>query len=136
MFPDSKRIIVRRDLRELAAMRDEVSDFLGSRSLPLQSASRAVLAVDEAVSNIIIHNNSDPSLPPIEVELSFAVDRVEVRIRDAGKMFDPCTKSLAGFRAGAARGLGLHLIHRAMDEVNYRFHCGRYNELKLVKYAG
>lgn len=135
MFPDSKRIIVRRDLRELAAMRDEVSDFLGSRSLPLQSASRAVLAVDEAVSNIIIHNNSDPSLPPIEVELSLAVDRVEVSIRDAGKMFDPCTKSLAGSRAGA-RGLGLHLIHRAMDEVNYRFLCGRYNELKLVKYAG
>ncbi len=135
MSPDSKRIIVRRDLGELAAMRDEVSDFLGSRSLPLQSASRAVLAVDEAVSNIIIHNNSDPSLPPIEVELSLAVDRVEVSIRDAGKMFDPCTKSLAGSHAGV-HGLGLHLIHRAMDEVNYRFLCGRYNELKLVKYAG
>ena len=134
MSADSKRIVMRRDLMGLAAMREEIGGFLSMRSLPRQAAWRTVLAIDEAVSNIIIHNNSGPALPPIEVEVRYSGDTVEVSIRDAGKKFDPCHRSL-GEIGRSRHGMGLHLIRKAMDEVRYRFLSGHYNELTLVKYA-
>lgn len=130
----AKQIVVPRDLRRLATLREEVKTFLGARAMPRRAAWRTVLAVDEAVSNIIIHNDSDPALPPIEIDMRAADDKVEVNIRDAGKKFDPCAKSLVEV-GGRPRGMGLYLIRKAVDEVRYRFLCGRYNELTLIKYA-
>lgn len=103
---------------------------------------RLVLAVDEAVSNVMEHGYEGRTDGMIEVEVDVtAAARVEVRIRDAGRRFDPAAASPVAPRPGAhgelrTRGYGLVLIHRLMDEVRYASGGGdpeRPNELVLVR---
>jgi anti-sigma regulatory factor (Ser/Thr protein kinase) len=127
-----KKLKVQRNLNSLGAMRKEIRDFLRKGRLSWRDEARMVLAVDEAVSNIIIHNSSGAELPPIELELAHVDGAVEVVIRHSGGKFDP----RGGKAARPERGdkhLGLYIISKAVDEVNYRFVGEECNELTFVK---
>jgi anti-sigma regulatory factor (Ser/Thr protein kinase) len=132
MSDERKRIVVQRNLNGLARMRGEVRRFLRLRPMTWRDESRMVLAVDEAVSNIIIHNNEAADLPPIELELRRVEGTVEVLIRDSGRQFNPRRKWPPKLDVGGRR-LGLYIISKAADEVRYRFVAEGYNELTLVK---
>jgi anti-sigma regulatory factor (Ser/Thr protein kinase) len=132
MSREHKKIIVQRNLKSLAMVREEVRRFLRAQALSWRDESRMVLAVDEAVSNIIVHNNSEPNLAPIEVELRRVDGTVEVVIRDNGRKFNPRKKWPPKLEPGNKR-LGLYIISKAADEVRYRFVAREYNELTLVK---
>lgn len=127
----AKKITVKRSLKSLAAMRNEVRRFLAALELSWRDEARMVLAVDEAVGNIIIHNNFRRE-DPIEVTLRNAEGAVEVTIRDSGRQFDPRPRLRA---KPDHKHWGLYIIKQATDEVRYRFVPEGYNELTLVKRA-
>ena len=118
----------------------EVRRFVESSARALgvnePAVSDLVLAVDEAVTNIIVHGYKNQ---PGSVELSIDADGTAliVRLRDKAPEFDPCSYPKLDLRSSLEKdipgGFGLHLIHNAVDDIGYRILRAGENELTLVK---
>jgi len=93
------------------------------------------LAVDEAMTNIIMHGYRGER-GTIRVTCSVDTGRVRVVIRDRAPAFNPLTAQEPDISAGladrGAGGLGIHLIRKVMDAVRYE-HSGTENILTLEK---
>lgn len=99
-----------------------------------------VLAVDEALTNIIKHAYGGEPGRPISAsfrraEVPFDGQQrkaLEIVLEDHGKKVDGaklCARSLEEVRPG---GLGLHFINQSMDAVEFRRKFAK-NQLRLVK---
>jgi len=125
------------DTHFLSQVRQAVLDVLGKDLFSPVKANMIALAVDEAVANIMEHGGNNPGCE-IQVVLDVNPERFEVRIRDSGEGFDPNAAPEVNIRehvkAGRKGGLGIFLMRRIMDEVNYTFKQGVHNELQMVKY--
>jgi anti-sigma regulatory factor (Ser/Thr protein kinase) len=99
-----------------------------------------VLAVDEALTNIIRHAYQGKTDQPIEASfrrIQAANDggrraALEIVLEDRGVTVDRqklCGRELDDVRPG---GLGLHFMHECMDAVEFRRRWGR-NQLRMVK---
>jgi len=94
------------------------------------------LAVDEAVTNIIVHGYQNQG-GNIEIEIKQDRDALVIHLRDNAIPFNPTsipppelTKPLTERAIG---GMGVHLMRQTMDEVNYAVTSGGGNELTLIK---
>ena len=107
----------------LPGMRDRVRALTQAERFGEEAGGQIVLAVEEALANIIQHGYEGASDQPIEVRF----DRLEqngrrgirVTLRDYGRQVDPATirsRDLDDIRPG---GLGVHIIRSIMDEVVY-----------------
>lgn len=107
---------------------------------------QVVLAVDEALANIIEHAYEGRDDGPIEVTLTplggcetrgGAEDRcigLEVVLRDRGRTVDPSAirppAPTSELRPG---GLGVHIIHTCMDDVAYTVAEGGGSQMQMIK---
>ena len=100
-----------------------------------------ILAVDEALTNIIRHAYQGKADQPIQVffrRIWVPYDgahrpALEILLEDRGIRVDGsklCGRNLEDVRPG---GLGLHFIKESMDAVEFRRRWGR-NQLRLVKF--
>lgn len=103
--------------------------------------SKISLAVDEALSNIIRHGYDRAFDKPIWLGLtplkptSESIGGIVITIEDEAKQVDPCNmkgRDLEDIKPG---GLGVHIIHEVMDDVQYekRGTCGM--RLVMTKHA-
>jgi len=133
-------LVVSNETKNLATVRDFVLNTLKEAGAPDSCARQIVLAVDEAVSNIIRHAYKEFSsgTRTIDITLLTRGRCVEVILRDSGKEFDPATYQDPDIKEHVKQrkkyGLGLFLIRKIMDEVKYLFKSGVENELRMVKY--
>jgi serine/threonine-protein kinase RsbW len=133
---NSKRILSRTDY--LFEVREFVGEAARAFGFSEEDTANIVLAVDEACTNIIKHAYQYATDKEIEVSI-FPQDRsFEIRIYDSGKSFDPSTirqpdlKEHIGHRKRG--GLGVYMMKKLMDKVEYNFHKGKRNEVRLIKY--
>lgn len=99
-----------------------------------EEKNQVILAVDEAVSNIIKHTYHGEINKPIVINQRIVDDRLEVILRDYGEKADPNkikSRDLDDLKPG---GLGVHFIKSAMDEVRYDNTVDVGNQLTLIKY--
>ena len=100
-----------------------------------------VLAVDEALTNIIRHAYQGKSDQPVEISFrriqaphdGERKPALEIVLEDRGIRVEGsklCGRDLDDVRPG---GLGLHFIKESMDGVEFRRRWGR-NQLRLVKF--
>jgi len=91
-------------------------------------------AVDEACSNVIKHAYAGDPNKEIGVTLRISPEAFEVIIEDSGLKTD--VASVKGRRLDDIRpgGLGVHLIKRACDIVEFDEKKKNGNRLRLVKY--
>ncbi len=132
----SKTIPSRTD--NLLEVRDFVSDAAKQFGFSDEDIANIVLAVDEACTNIIKHAYQYAPDKEISVSIVRNNGTFEVRIKDNGKNFDPnvlrppdLKQNLSHHRRG---GLGVYLMKKLMDKVEYHFTEGKSNEVSLVKY--
>src|SRR5216684_6274846 len=122
--------VVRNALGQLAAM-------LGFSET---DCNAVVLAVDEALTNIIRHAYLGDAERPIEASFrrihaspdGESGDALEIVLEDRGVTANPdkmCGRALEDVKPG---GLGLHFIRESMDTVEFSRRKGR-NQLRLVK---
>lgn len=98
-----------------------------------------VLAIDEALANVIKHGYKGANDQPIHIELSPVTRNdgrkgISVSVRDHCKQVDPTTiqgRDLDEIRPG---GLGVHIIRAVMDEVEYSCPAEGGMLLRMVKY--
>jgi len=98
------------------------------------TSKAVVLAVDEAVTNIIKYGYEGDYAQRIVMTTLFCPDRIEITLRDFGKKTPPeqiQSRDLDDVRPG---GLGVFLIKEIMDEVVYNPCEGAGMKLRLVKY--
>jgi serine/threonine-protein kinase RsbW len=125
---------------DLSCMREFVERTLTKARLNEADCGHIVLAVDEAVSNIIRHAYDEfaRGTRTVQVHIHADAEKIEVVLKDSGRGFDPdSVPSLCiedHIRLGRRYGLGLFLMRRVMDEVKYVFRSGAENALTMVKY--
>lgn len=133
------RLVVTNDTKYLIVVREFISRLVQQSRLSRDDENKIILAVDEAVTNIIEHGYDDGVEGSIEIEVEVDEAQFKVMIRDTGRIFNPesiPTPDLTDHvKLGKKKGLGIFLMRQIMDEVRYRFKDGIKNELTLVKYV-
>jgi anti-sigma regulatory factor (Ser/Thr protein kinase) len=125
----------------LCAVRGALGQLTEKLGFPATDCRAIVLAVDEALTNIIRHAYLGRAERPIDVTFrSIHAPRggarrkaLEILLEDQGVTVDRkklCSRSLEEVRPG---GLGLHFIRESMDTVEFHRRNGR-NQLLLVKF--
>lgn len=134
----SRTIHIESRTERLIAVRDFVSEAAREFGFTDDDVNKIALAVDEACTNVIKHAYRFAPDRDIAVTVRPHNAAFEVAIRDTGTGFDPTDVHapdmqdyFAHFRKG---GLGVYLMKRLMDKVEYDIDPGKQNEVRLIKY--
>lgn len=127
------------ELASLARLQRFVEETAAALGIDTGILFDLMLAVDESVTNIIIHGySSEPG--PVTVEMWREGDAVLIRLRDRAPLFDPTRVPGPDLSVPLEErdlgGLGIFLVRRLMDEVTYRVTPDGANELTLRKVVG
>ncbi|HJZ49228.1 MAG TPA: anti-sigma factor antagonist [Roseiflexaceae bacterium] len=124
-------------LDSLATISEFITDATARVGLDDHAAWQVQLAVDEASTNIIQHGYEHDATGEIELAWQVDGDTLIVTLRDRGRSFNPddvpapdISSPLEERQAG---GLGLFLMGRLMDSVEFEFDDTRGNLLKMTK---
>ena len=120
-----------------AMIRSFISQAVEKAGFDEMEVDMLVLAVDEAVANVIEHAYSSDTTKEVSVRVVIEADQVRIEIIDTGKGFDPAKVMQQDLEQLVAErksgGLGLRLIQKIMDDVQYQIVPGEKNELRMVK---
>ncbi len=120
------------ELRDLAAM---VETFGETHELPHRTIFIINLALDELVTNTLVHGSFEEGIEPkIVIDLSIRENRVRVVVESNGGKFDPTEDTepdlTSELETRAIGGLGIHLVKTQADKFSYEFDNG-INRLTL-----
>ncbi len=135
MDPEST-LHIAAELKNLSLIRDFVQDRAAALGAAQDAIADVTLAIDEAVTNIIVHGYQDgPGM--IEIELRRSENAVIVNVRDESALFDPTSVPAPDLTQPLEKrpvgGIGIHLIRQLMDEVTYHITPQGGNELTMIK---
>ena len=120
----------------LARVRQFVVQAAAGLGAPRRAVEDLELAVDEAVSNIIMHGYGEGG-GEVEVTVWREAGTLAVRLRDSAPLFDPTGAPEPDLSLPLEErplgGLGIFLVRRLMDQVEYRPAPRGGNELILMK---
>lgn len=131
-----RRLEIPAELDRLADVREAVRDVARSCMAPVTCMDDLVQAVDEAVTNIIVHGyRGAPGTIALSAEL--VGDDIVISLEDRAPTFDPMTVPAPDLTIPPHRrrpgGMGIHLIRLAMDSVRHRPRPGGGNILTLTR---
>ncbi len=110
--------------QNLKPIRDFVSSYLRQLALSDILMNQIVLAVDEICANLIIHANHEDPAKFISLTIDLPKDMIRFEIVDNGLAFkcsdykDPDIKEHV--KVGKKGGVGIALVNRIMDKVEFR----------------
>ena len=108
------------DVRYLPVVRGAVGALTAAIGWNEAECRAVVLAIDEAITNIIRHAYQGRSDGLIELECRESADGLEFTVQDSGEPPDPsriCAREAGADKPG---GLGTHIIRDVMDSVSYQ----------------
>jgi anti-sigma regulatory factor (Ser/Thr protein kinase) len=122
---DTLELQLTSDPKGLSPVRAEVRTWLEGHGWEEARIGELVLALDEALTNVIRHGYGGAKDGRILVTLMVTVEGgagsgVEIRVRDFGRQVDPtkiCGRDLDDIRPG---GLGVHIMRAMMSSIEYR----------------
>jgi len=134
--PESFRLVIPSQTRYLNLVTGLAKRASLAAGMDDATAAKVSIAVDEAVTNVIIHAYRGESTHQVEIELRFREEALEIRIWNTGTglhdedvvLPDP-KEYVKHPRKG---GLGLLLMSRFMDEIHFKDADGR-SECCMIK---
>lgn len=134
---NSAKIIIRSSTKNLRLVRDFIEDRANSINLNQKTIDQIVISVDEACTNIIKHTHKFNESKLIEIETSHTENQFAVTIKYKGKAFDPTKKEVPDMKEYFTKfkvgGLGIPLIVKSMDKIEFNHKKPDTNSLKLIK---
>jgi serine/threonine-protein kinase RsbW len=136
--PDPKRVslCIPRDTMYLTVVRRVVVELARSVGFAEGATAEIEMAIDEAASNAIRHAGGQGS---VSLEALWDGSGMTLTVKDGGEPFS--FDRLASLdldtyhqERGQQGGLGVYIIKRFMDEVEYRHLPETGNELRMRKY--
>jgi serine/threonine-protein kinase RsbW len=123
---------------QLNAIRGFASQAARDAGMEESDVNAVELAVDEASSNIIEHAYQGMNGGEIECTCDCDDDRLTIILRDHGKPFElsaiPDPELDTDLRHRQVGGLGVYIMRKLMDEVNFETLGKSGNVLTMVKY--
>ena len=130
-------LIVKSSTDNLSVIRDFTKSSAAECGCTDEITNKIILAVDEACTNIIKHAYKFSPNGEIEVEIKLNKSKMVIDITDSGSHFDPNSvpnpNLIESQKQRRAGGLGIFLMKKLMDEVNYRILNDNRNQVELVK---
>ncbi|MFH0736272.1 MAG: ATP-binding protein [bacterium] len=119
-----------------------IRDFIKNNAIDVgfneDSIGKITLAVDEACTNIIKHAYKYEISGQINITVNFSNQKFTVTIVDNGSHFNPAVIPDPDLKIYHQQrktgGLGMFLMKKLMDEVNYENLEDNRNQVVLVKY--
>jgi serine/threonine-protein kinase RsbW len=134
--PTSASLDIASDLQNVRHARRWISDRLEAAGYPGDMIADILLAVGEALTNIVRHAYRGQPGHPIHLRLTLGPEAAEIALGDESpRPFDVSTVSAPRPEDLAEGGYGLHLIHTLMDDVRYSRGEGGGTVLHLTKRA-
>ena len=132
----ARHLILHNNIQQIPQLAEFVEAVCEEKGLPLPTVMSLNLALEEAVTNVILYAYPDGTDGLVDIEATVRDDSLEFVISDSGKPFDPTAAPEAdvtlGFEEREIGGLGIYLVRNIMDTVEYRYENGR-NILTMVK---
>ncbi len=111
------------DPEDLPRVREALGAVLDQVGFDPAEAGKIVLAIDEALANVIKHGYGGSCEEPIDIRISSIEEGgrsgIRVSIRDFGQQVEPSTISGRDLEDVRPGGLGVHIMRSVMDEVAY-----------------
>jgi anti-sigma regulatory factor (Ser/Thr protein kinase) len=126
------KVLVPSHPRFLSVVRAVVGELGSVFGFPDEECRGMVLAVDEAMANVIRHAYRSDFDQPVEVNCRAWPDRLEFTLLDQGVPPDPARICAQPLDDSALGGRGTHLMRMIMDEVIYERVPGG-NQLRMTK---
>lgn len=127
---------IRADRSEIAKVTAAFAEFADAHALSASVRRSIHVALDEMLSNTLMHGFAGREGGEVTVETVLDTDRVCVTLTDDGRPFDPFAMAAPDTtlttQARRIGGLGIHLVRHMMDEVTYHRRADR-NVLVLAK---
>ena len=106
-----------------------LQEFARSAHLPPSVLQAADLCLEEHITNVIQYGLPGCGLRAIAVHLALDQDCFVVEVKDDGKPFNPLNNpevnTAIPLENRPVGGLGIHLMRRFMDELDYRRESGQ-----------
>jgi serine/threonine-protein kinase RsbW len=134
--PHVTRFAMTSEADQLVRMRSWLWTQLVGHALHLQECSAFLVAVGEICNNVIKHAYAGQPGRPISIALSAFADRLIVDVEDEGAPYDPRGYQPPDLDAVPERGMGLFLVRRSVDEVEFDTARPQGTPWTLVKYRG
>ena len=115
---------LKNDLSELENLCQNCEEIGRSINVSDKSIFEMNLALDELFTNIISYGFNDLREHIIKISITVEGDQLEMRIEDDGIPFNPLESKTPDFQCGIEDckigGLGIHLIKKLMDDLQYQ----------------
>lgn len=120
---------------------DEIREFVGDIARNGGFGEKDIyniqLATDEAASNIIEHAYEGIPDGVLDISCGMEADTIRITLIDYGFPFDPSTIPMPDLKADLSNrkigGLGIYLMRKLMDDVQYEPRHDKSNVLTMIK---
>lgn len=128
-----KRFELNASSEVLPPFRKELRQILTQAGWEKKTTEGILLAVDEALTNIIRHAyQGKPG--KMTVCVTATGNKIEITMEDRGKKFDPTQVPPPELPRHKPGGLGIHFIKTIMDQMIYDSQYPEGNRLRLIKH--
>lgn len=128
-----KRFELNASSEVLSPFRRELRAILTAEGWEKKTTEEILLAVDEALTNVIRHAYQGEQ-GKVAVSVLASDDNVEITIEDRGRKFDPTQVPPPELPRHKPGGLGVHFIRTIMDQMIYEGNDPEMNRLRLIKH--
>lgn len=137
-MPEKDKIVVKSITKNLADVREFVEKAAVKYELKPEEISKIVLSVDEACTNIIKYSHKYNNNKSIEILIDKNNNTLVIEFYYEGLEFNPDSVELTDMKKYMSEhkigGLGIQLIKKFMNKIEYEFIIPNRNHLKLIKY--
>ena len=130
------RIVLHNEVSQISQLEGFIEAVAKDRELDLSQTLNLNLALEEAVTNVVLYAYPQGTTGEVDVLARVGVDWIEFVVTDSGKPFDPTAAPAADTTASVSDrrigGLGIHLVRTIMDSVHYE-RRGNQNILTMTK---
>ena len=132
----ARHLTLRNDIEEIPRLHEFIQGIAAEARLEHPLAMSLNLALEEAVSNVILYAYPAGENGHVEVDALVLEDLLEFKVSDSGVPFDPTAANDPDFKLELNQrpigGLGIYLVKRIMDSVTYTREDGK-NVLTMIK---
>ena len=134
--PQERHLVLHNDIQQIPQLATFIEDIAQEKQLSQSMAMGINLALEEAVSNVILYAYPKETDGLVDVEAYLRKSSLEFIIVDSGIPFDPTAAPEVDLNASIEErpigGLGIHLVRELMDSVSYERKNNK-NYLRMTK---
>lgn len=133
---EERHLILHNDIRQIPQLAGFVETIAEEKKIDKSLAMSLNLALEEAVSNVIMYAYPEGSDGLVDIEAILRPSSIEFIVSDSGNPFDPTSApepdTTLGVEDRPVGGLGVFMVKSIMDSVSYERQEGK-NVLKMIK---